>query len=134
MRLTDFQVSEKFKMPQSFNMETYFKDWFGIIVMPEEYDIETIRLKVSVLHHKRDYLLTLPLHNSQKEVEHKPDYSVFEYVTYPTEDFFQEILSHGPNVEVLSPLWVRNEMMSRSLGMYKLYKTDSNDTPNKGCQ
>lgn len=133
-RLLDIAIlDEKFKMPQSFNMENYFRDWFGIIVMPEEYDIEKIRLKVYARHHKRDYLLTLPLHVSQKEVDHKPDYSVFEYETYPTEDFFQEILSHGSDVEIISPQWVRDEMKCRSLEMYKLYKTNSTDTSNV-CQ
>lgn len=121
-RLTGLEMTEdKYIMPSTFDMAAYYRDWFGIIVMPEEYDIETIRLKASARHYKRDYLLSLPLHVSQREVEHTPGYSVFEYRTYPTEDFFQEVLSHGPDVEILSPKWVRDEMRFRAGEMYRMY-------------
>lgn len=121
-RMSDVTMTDdSFEMPDSFDMHAFYKDWFGIIVMPEEYDLETIRLKASTRHYKRDYLLKLPLHASQKEIEHTSEYSVFEYRTYPTEDFFQEILSHGPDVEILSPRWVRDEMKSRVEEMQKLY-------------
>lgn len=115
-------TTEDFVVPESFDMKSYYKNWFGIIVMPEDYDLETIRLKASTRHYKRDYLLKLPLHESQTEIEHTPDYSVFEYHTYPTEDFFQEILSHGADIEVLSPQWVRKEMQFRVQEIGKLYK------------
>lgn len=121
-RMSEVAITdEDFTVPDSFDMKTYYKDWFGIIVMPEEYDKETIRLKASTRHYKRDYLLKLPLHESQKEIEHTSEYSVFEYHTYLTEDFFQEILAHGPDVEILSPQWVREEMKSRVEEMRRLY-------------
>ncbi|MDR1556563.1 MAG: WYL domain-containing protein [Tannerellaceae bacterium] len=39
----------------------------------------------------------------------------------PTYDFRQEILSHGAEVEVLSPQWFRDEITAIAGGMCKLY-------------
>ena len=48
-----------FKMPQDFSVDNYFADAFGIIVEPEEYDVETIRMKVYDTNHRREYLRSL---------------------------------------------------------------------------
>lgn len=50
------------------------------------------------------------MHHSQEEVETENDYSVFRYYLSPTYDFVQEILSHGCEVEVLSPGHLRDEI------------------------
>ena len=93
-----------------------------MIVVPEELDVETIRLKVSEAGNKRKYFRSLPLHPSQNEVERYTDYSVFEYRLYPTYDFFQEVLSHGAEVELLSPEWVRGELRYMVEEMHALYR------------
>ena len=90
-------TDESFVFPDTFDAETYFADAFGVIVVPEELNVETIRLKISEARNKRKYFRSLPLHTSQNEVEHYTDYSVFEYRLYPTYDFFQEVLSHDPH-------------------------------------
>lgn len=113
---------ETFQMPDAFEASAYFQDCYGIIVMPEELDVETIRIKISDMNHKRQYLRLLPIHSSQKEVECQPDYSIFEYQLYPTYDFFQEIMSHGSEIEVLTPDWVRKECRSIIQDMYRLYE------------
>lgn len=115
-------TDESFVFPDTFDAETYFADAFGVIVVPEELDVETIRLKVSEAGNKRKYFRSLPLHTSQKEVERHPEYSVFEYRLYPTYDFFQEVLSHGAEVELLSPEWVRGELRYMVEEMHSLYR------------
>ena len=69
---------------------------------------ETIDLKVYGT--QKEYFRTLPLHHSQKEIETEDDFSVFRYYLSPTYDFLQEILSHGCEVEVLSPTHLRYEV------------------------
>ena len=96
-------TKQTFKMPLRFSVDSYFTDAFGIIVEPEEYDVETIRLKVYDVNHRREYLRSLPLHPSQREVEKHEDYSIFEVRVMPTYDFIQELLSMGGEVEVVSP-------------------------------
>lgn len=39
----------------------------------------------------------------------------------PSYDFIQEILSHGEEIEVLSPDYVREQMKKRITEMYRLY-------------
>lgn len=112
---------ETFKMPRQFSVESYFADAFGIIVEPEEYQVERIRLKVSDVNHRRQYLRSLPLHHSQREVERHSDYSIFEIRVAPTYDFVQQILAMGGEVEVLSPDYVRTEIKRRITEMAALY-------------
>ena len=115
------RTDETFKMPRQFSVESYFADAFGIIVEPEVYRVERIRLKVTDVNHRRQYLRSLPLHNSQREVEKHGDYSIFEVRLMPTYDFIQQILSMGSEVEVLSPDYVREEVKGRIKGMVSAY-------------
>ena len=116
------QTDATFKMPRGFSVDDYFTDAFGIIVEPEEYDVETISLKVYDINHRREYLRSLPLHSSQHEIETTADYSVFELRLAPTYDFVQAILAMGNEVEVLAPEYVRCEIRKRVTDMCQLYK------------
>lgn len=100
-------TENKFDLPENFDAESYFHDSFGIIVYAGS-PAEIVRLRV--YGGKRDYFRTLPLHHSQKEVGIYEEYSIFEYFISPTFDFQQEILSHGDEVEVLSPEHFREEV------------------------
>jgi len=115
------QTDATFKMPQDFSVDDYFADAFGIIVEPEEYDVETIRMKVYDINHRREYLRSLPLHHSQRETEQAADYSIFEVHLTPTYDFIQIVLAMGDEVEVLTPEYVRQEVKRRVQEMYQRY-------------
>lgn len=110
-----------FIFPDTFDTEAYFRNSYGIMVTPEDLDVETIRIKVTDLGNKRKYLRLLPLHVSQEETEVHSDYSIFSYRLYPTYDFFQEVLSHGAEIEILSPEWVRQECKEMIEEMLKKY-------------
>ena len=101
------QTGNAFVMPKDFSPEEYFYNCFGII-HDDNCPSETVELKVYGI--QREYFRTLPLHHSQKETETEKDYSVFRYYLSPTYDFVQEILSHGCEVEVLSPGHLRDEI------------------------
>ncbi|MDR0866412.1 MAG: WYL domain-containing protein [Candidatus Symbiothrix sp.] len=114
LRVTDTQCETP-----DFNPEDYFNDSFGIIV-DEEIDPCTVELKVS--EPKRKYFNALPLHDSQQEISTTDEYSIFRYFVRPTYDFRQELLSHGAEIEVLSPAWFRDEISAITKKMNKLYK------------
>jgi predicted DNA-binding transcriptional regulator YafY len=114
-RVTDIP----FKLPAGFNPEARFKDNFGIIV---DDDIEPCRVEIRAYGNQCKYLQTLPLHHSQEEIETMETHSVFSYFLSPTFDFRQEILSHGEEIEVLSPRWFRDEIQNIVREMNKLYK------------
>ena len=94
-------TERRFKLPKKFDAEEFFKDYYGIIIGDEDFDVEPVALKVDSWQSK--YLRTLPLHHSQVEVEHNEEYSIFEYRLCPSFDFRQKILSMGVTVEVLAP-------------------------------
>ena len=113
------QTRKDFKLPDKFNAENYFADWFGI-VHDEEYEPCTIRLKV--WSKQRNYFRTLPLHHSQKETEIHDDWSIFEYRMAPTWDLEQELLQYNDNVEVLEPQSLRDQMIEHAGNILELYK------------
>ena len=122
-RVQHLEITEHtFKLPRQFSIERYFADSFGIIVEPEAYDVETIRLKVYDVNHRREYLRSLPLHHSQRETEHTADYSIFELRLAPTYDFMQALLAMGCEVEVLTPEYVRLEIKKRITDMCRRYQ------------
>jgi hypothetical protein len=82
---------------------------------------ERIRIKATDINHRRDYLRKLPIHWSQREVENHSDYSIFEVTVMPTYDFIQHILSMSSEVEVLSPNYVREEVVRWVKGIAKIY-------------
>ncbi|MFJ1354261.1 WCX domain-containing protein [Capnocytophaga canimorsus] len=58
---------------------------------------------------------------SQKEIKTEDNYTFFEYFLRPTYDFRQEILSHGAEIEVISPNWFREEIQQIVAEMHKFY-------------
>ena len=115
-------TDETFKMPVHFSAESYFANAFGIIVEPEKYKVERIRLKVTDINHRRQYIRSLPLHDSQREVERYDDYSIFELQVMPAYDFIQQILAMSNEVEVLSPENVREEIARWVKEIAELYR------------
>lgn len=113
------QTRQDFKLPEKFNAENYFADWFGI-VHDEQYEPCTIRLKVWTK--QRNYFRTLPLHHSQEETEINDDWSIFEYRMAPTWDLEQELLQYNDNVEVLEPQSLRDQMIEHAGNILELYK------------
>src|SRR5690554_330437 len=111
-------TNTKFKLPKTFKADVYFENAFGIVVHPE---IPACEVKIKVFGKSRNYIQTLPLHHSQKEVESNMEYSIFQYYIAPTKDFMQEILSCGDEIEVLSPESFRNEIAETINKMNNLY-------------
>ena len=119
-RIQDIQPSEiKFKMPHKFNAEQFFNNYFGVIIN-DTTAVETVKLLVDI--DQVGYFRSLMLHHSQREIETCDKYSIFEYKLAPTFDFEQEILSHGPSVEVLEPASLREWVAADAAKMVKLYQ------------
>ena len=121
-RVHQLELTESsFDYPEDFKAEEYFDDCFGIIA-DQNYDVETVKLKVSA--GQANYLRTLTLHQTQREIEQTDEYSIFTVKLRPTFDFRQEILSQGSDIEVLEPKWFRNEMAEITKHMWNKYKND----------
>lgn len=114
-------TEKSFKYPKNFIPEEFFEDSFGIIA-DTKVKIETVKLKVSA--GQANYLRSLTLHQTQKEIERTDEYSIFTVRLRPTFDFRQEILSQGCDIEVLEPTWFRDEIAEISKHMWNKYKND----------
>ena len=112
-------TDHSFEYPKDFKAENYFDDCFGIIA-DQNCDVETVKLKVSA--GQANYLRSLTLHQTQKEIERTDEYSIFTVKLRPTFDFQQEILSMGSDIEVLSPKWFREDTAERVKAMWNKYK------------
>lgn len=111
-------MTNSFKMPEGFDSEVYFMDYYGVI-HDDEILPQTVKLKFN--SGQANYVRALPLHHSQKEIETTTDFSVFEYFIKPTFDFRQEILLQGEDVEVLAPVSFRTEVKNIVESMRKKY-------------
>jgi hypothetical protein len=110
-------TNETFKMPDEFSPEAYFAEYFGVLTD------ETPLAHVVVRAYGRtsNYLRTLPLHASQREVASCEDYADFSFDIRPTADFIGELLSYDVGLEVLQPADLREKirlLLSQSLQRY----------------
>ena len=117
-RIQDFKkLADTFTIPDSFNAQEYFENYYGIIVKRGE--VEDVKLRAS--KEQANYLRSLKLHHSQQEVETHEDYSIFTYRLCPELDFIIEIMSMGERVEVLEPKQLRNQIAESAEQLSRLY-------------
>lgn len=109
-----------FEMPAKWNANDYFDGSFGIITTGKREDILAVKLKVSAS--QSNYIRSLPLHESQQELERNDEYSIFCCRLRATYDFMQELLRNGDEIEVLEPQSLRDEIKDKISAMAKKYK------------
>ncbi len=113
MELTD----EIFKIPANFSAQTYFSEYFGVLTT----DTPLAHVVVRAHNWMPNYLRTLPLHHSQRELESTADYTDFSYDIRPTSDFLGELLRHSNGIEVLEPQDLREKMRQMIADTLKRY-------------
>ena len=113
-------------MKKDFDINHYFEGCCGVITSDEPIQ----RIVLLAYGGFADYLRTLPLHESQREIEGDDESTLFEYHLKPTFDFYQLVLAQGDQVEVLEPESVRDEMRNFAKNMLDYY-TWEEDKPCK---
>ena len=113
MELTD----DTFEMPFNFSPQAYFSEYFGVLTD------DTPMTHVIIRAHKwmPDYLRTLSLHHSQRELSSTKDYTDFSFDIRPTTDFLGELLRYSDGIEVLEPLYLREKMRQMITEILKKY-------------
>lgn len=111
------QTSRSFMMPADFDPAEYFRYSFGIVV--DKSEPRNIMIKADSRQAK--YMRALPLHESQEEMVHDT-FSIFTYRLRPTEDFLQELMAQGPNIEVVAPVELRTMLAERLRATLDKYK------------
>ena len=112
-------LSKTFKLPRNYKPEEYLAKGYGASIY-EEVKPETIQVKTTA--YAANFMRTLPLHESQREIEQNDIYSIFEFFLPPVNEFYYDILHRGESVEILSPEPVRKKFAEIVGNLAKLYK------------
>ena len=113
------ETIDHFEYPSDFDTELFFKDCYGVICGTDD---QAQRIVIRAYYPFINYLRTLPLHHSQKELSSTSEYADFEFYLRPTFDFRQELFSQVHEVEVLEPISLRQEMkkeLEKNLNRYE---------------
>ena len=117
-RISCIEDTDKtFKMKKDFDVDSYFEGCCGVITSDERPQ----RIVVKAYGGFADYLRTLPLHESQREIKSDDESTIFEYRIKPTYDFYQAVLAQDDQMEVLEPEEVRDEMRNFARNMLNYY-------------
>ena len=112
-------TTQKYKLPKGFNAEAYFKDAYGVTVLNEQQKPE--KIVISIDEYQANFLRTLSLHPSQKEIEPINGYPAFSFYLYPADEFLRELYAYGSNLEVHEPKWLREEFAEDAQKVNKMY-------------
>ena len=104
-------------MPADFSAQKYFSEYFGVLTT----EIPLTHVVVRAHKWMPDYLRTLPLHHSQRELQSTPDYTDFSYDIRPTSDFLSELMRQGVGIEVLAPQELREKMQKMLVDTLERY-------------
>ena len=119
-RIETVEISNtRFVLPDDFNAKDYFAEFFGI-VLDESVPLQTIILRADKYH--QNYMRTLPLHPTQREIFACDNYADFELKLRPTYDFYMKLMSFGNMIKVLEPKTLQEEIckwLENTIEMYR---------------
>lgn len=117
-RILDLQVTDKtFKMDTKFDADEFYDGCLGVMHSNEPKQKVLIRAYGGA----RNYMETLPFHESQKVVSSDKESTVFEMKVKVTNDFIQLVMQQGDMIEVLEPQSVRDKMKDLAKTLMKYY-------------
>lgn len=120
-RITQVEETGKsFHLNKDFDINEYFGGCCGVITSKAAIE----RVVILAYNGFADYLRTLPLHPSQRELESDDESTRFEYHVKPTFDFYQLLLAQGDQIEVMEPESVRREMRNFAKNLMSYYKEE----------
>ena len=99
-------TGQTFEMPEDFSPEEYFAEYFGVLTL----DIPMAHVVVRAYDWTPNYLRTLPLHHSQRELKSGDHYTDFSFDIRPTDDFLGKLFSYRDGIEILEPSDLREKM------------------------
>ena len=118
-RMSDLKVTDEHFVDKSgFDPAKYFEFATGISVDNDEKP-EKVVLKVNKIGSK--YLVSQPLHKSQKLVKEGKNRDTFEMKVLVSEDLIRTILSYGQQMEVVEPESLRAEISTYAKQLSKIY-------------
>ena len=119
-RIIDFSKSYKHDYKASTqDPEEYFEDLIGVS-KPIDSKCELVSIKVN--KSLWPYITSKPLHPSQKVINKTIKHTTIQLDIIPNYEFYAQVLSFGPSVEILEPVAIRTtvkNMLEESLSNYQ---------------
>lgn len=121
--IADAPQKEKYKTEKAFQPQTYFKNMIGVT---RDFDSPVEHVVFEAIPAQASYIITKPLHESQKEVERREDgsivFSIDVIVNYELE---RDLLGLGERITVLSPTSLVKRLQERLTNSIESYKKQS---------
>lgn len=113
------ELDKTFEIPPTFSAKRKFKSCIGMH-SNEDSPVELIRLKVT--GYVRDYIETLPIHDSQEIEERTTDYTIFRFHLIENYELIDTITGLGAHCEVIEPLSLRKAVREKAEEIAKINK------------
>ena len=107
----------QFKKNETYDFRTYFNQIVEVTIPEDEVQLEQIRLRFT--KDRFPYVVTKPMHPSQVVVA--DGNCEIEISVKPNNELYQKIFSFIPDVEVVSPQWLREDISTKIKENLKKY-------------
>jgi predicted DNA-binding transcriptional regulator YafY len=124
-RIQNIKLSSiEFKKNENIDFNTYFNDIIGVSIPKEDVRKEIITLRFT--KERFPYVVSKPIHQSQMIVKGKQ--CEIELRVKPNRELSQQIFSFIPDVEIVSPQWLREEIVEKIKDNLKKYLSMQNSS------
>lgn len=116
-RIDDYKILEKEKFsPIKGDVEAYFKDIVGV---SPKFGESCQHIMFKAYHPADSYIMTKPIHHSQRVVERHDDYTILSLDLILTYEFETILLTYADKCEILEPLDLREKIKERAKNIVK---------------
>lgn len=126
-RIQNISISEiPFEENEEIDFNTYFDDIIGVTIPSDKIAKEDVVLKVS--RERFPYVLSKPIHSSQIVIDNEE--CTLKLSLRPNKELKQQIFSFGADMEVIQPMWLRDEIIEEIQENLKKYLAVQKDCTN----
>ena len=110
-RIQTIQPSLKtYHIADTFNAKEWFEDIIGV---SKHRDRQKTTIEFKVYGVQINYLNTKPIHPSQQVISSEGEVHTFSICVIPNYEVISQFLSFGESVEIISPSYIRDELVER---------------------
>ena len=119
-RINSIRPTFKDYIPNEFfEPKDYFNELLGVTLNPKA---TAKKITFKVYGGQVNYFRTLPIHNSQQELETSESFSIFSITLIPNFELESKFLSFGETIEIIKPVTFKNKLKARIEELYSRYK------------
>ena len=108
---------------QIIDFTEYFNDVIGVTIPKEHPTVEKVVLKFAPA--RFPYVVNKPIHSSQIILDECN--CLIQLLVRPNKELEARIFSYGNQVEVIKPLWLREQIIKKFSEIVKIYRTGQKD-------